>query len=95
MAFAIVEGCINCWACEPLCPNQAIIEAKPHFLIEAGQCTECIGHYTNPQCASICPVEGAIVNEHQIPLNPPGSLLGIPLKNSKFSLLGRVNNDRV
>lgn len=83
MAFAIVADCINCWACQPLCPNQAIIEAKPHFLIESGQCTECIGDYTEPQCSSICPVEGAIVDAHRMPLNPPGSLTGIPPKNGK------------
>ena len=79
MAFKIIDSCVNCWACEPLCPSQAIREAKPHFLIEASKCTECLGDYADPQCASICPVEGAIVNELNEPLNPPGSLTGIPL----------------
>jgi ferredoxin len=74
MAFAIVDICINCWACESVCPNNAIIAAKPHFLIAAEQCTECTGDYAEPQCASICPIEGAIVDPYQMPLNPPGSL---------------------
>ncbi|HBG95107.1 MAG TPA: ferredoxin, partial [Chromatiaceae bacterium] len=24
MAYRIIESCVNCWACEPLCPSQAI-----------------------------------------------------------------------
>lgn len=78
MALKIVESCVNCWACAPLCPSQAIVEARPHFLIEAGKCTECAGDYASPQCASICPIEGAILNAAGLPMNPPGSLTGIP-----------------
>jgi ferredoxin len=78
MAFQIIEGCVNCWACEPLCPSKAIYEAKPHFLIDAKRCTECEGDHAEPQCASICPIEGVIVNALGEPLNPQGSLTGIP-----------------
>ena len=78
MALRIINSCVSCWACEPLCPSQAIHEAKPHFLINSGKCTECLGEYGDPQCASICPIEGAIVNQLNEPLNPPGSLTGIP-----------------
>lgn len=82
MALEIVESCVNCWACEPLCPSKAIVEAKPphfpHFLIDAEKCTECLGDFADPQCATICPIEGAIVNELNEPLNPAGSLTGIP-----------------
>ena len=78
MAFKIVESCINCWACEPVCPSDAIVAAKPHFLIEAKKCTECDGDYANPQCASICPIEGAIIDSQGVVVNPPGSLTGIP-----------------
>lgn len=78
MAYQIVEGCVNCWACEPLCPSQAIYEARPHFLIDAAKCTECDGDHPVPQCASICPVEGVILDALGVPLNPPGSLTGIP-----------------
>ena len=77
MAFRIIESCVNCWACEPLCPSGAIQAAKPYFLIDANQCTECLGDYADPQCASICPIEGAIVDQLNNPLNPPGSLTGI------------------
>lgn len=77
MALKIIASCVNCWACEPLCPSRAIFEAKPHFRIDAGKCTECLGDYAEPQCVAICPVEGAIVNELNEPMNPPGSLTGI------------------
>ncbi len=78
MAFKIVESCVNCWACEPLCPSDAIVAASPHFVIEAKKCTECDGDYAEPQCASICPIEGAILNSLGEAINPPGSLTGIP-----------------
>ncbi len=78
MALRIIESCVNCCACEALCPSEAIHEAKPHFFIDASKCTECLGDFADPQCASICPIEGAIVNELNEPLNPPGSLTGIP-----------------
>ena len=77
MAFKIIEGCVNCWACEPLCPSQAIFESKPHFIIDAKKCTECDGDYPNPQCASICPIEGVILDGFGLAVNPPGSLTGI------------------
>ena len=85
MAFQIIEGCVNCFACEPLCPSQAIYlpaavagSARPHFLIDAKKCTECDGDHPDPQCASICPIEGVILDGLGVPLNPPGSLTGIP-----------------
>lgn len=78
MSFAIIESCVNCWACEPLCPSNAIYEAAPHFLIDAKKCTECEGDYSDPQCASICPIEGAILNGMGESANPAGSLTGIP-----------------
>ena len=43
MAVKIVESCVNCWACQPLCPSDAIYEAQPHFLVDAKRCTECDG----------------------------------------------------
>ena len=45
MALEIIETCVNCWACEPLCPNTAIYEARPHFLIDPMKCTECAGDH--------------------------------------------------
>ena len=78
MALKIVAACVNCWACEPLCPSQAISAAVPHFVIDAKKCTECDGDYADAQCAAICPIECAIVDAAGVPLNPPGSLTNIP-----------------
>ena len=77
MAFEIIETCVNCYACEPLCPNDAIYQASPHFLINPDKCTECLGDFDDAQCASICPIEGAIIDETGVALNLPGSLTGI------------------
>lgn len=79
MALKIVESCVNCFACLEVCPSEAIYEAKPHFMIEAKKCTECDGDFTEPQCASICPIEEAILAADGTPLNPLGSLTGIPV----------------
>jgi len=77
MAYRIIETCVNCWACAPVCPSDAIFEQLPHFRIDAKKCTECEGDYADPQCASICPIEGAILNGRDQSANPPGSLTGI------------------
>jgi ferredoxin len=83
MSLEIVDSCVGCFACEPLCPNSAIRAVmqpgRPLFRIDPDRCTECLGDHDLPQCAEICPVEGAIVDEYAEPLNPPGSLTGIPL----------------
>ncbi|MGR8931953.1 MAG: 4Fe-4S dicluster domain-containing protein [Gammaproteobacteria bacterium] len=78
MALKIINTCVNCYACEPLCPSNAIYKAEAHFLINPKKCTECVGDFADPQCASICPIEGAILDAKGAEINPPGSLTGIP-----------------
>lgn len=78
MALKIVDTCVNCWACVDVCPTQAIFQGSSFFEIDAQKCTECQGDFADPQCASICPVEGAILLADGQPANPPGSLTGIP-----------------
>lgn len=38
MALRIVECCVNCSACEPLCPSAAIHAATPYFVIDPAAC---------------------------------------------------------
>lgn len=57
MALTITEQCINCDVCEPECPNQAIFEGAMHYEIDPSRCTECVGHFTTPQCVEVCPVD--------------------------------------
>ncbi len=80
MAYEITAACTKCWACEPLCPSQAIYEDadRLHLRIHVQKCTNCEGDYADAQCASICPIEGAILNPYGEMANPPGSLTGIP-----------------
>lgn len=79
MALQITQACVNCWACVDVCPNDAIYQDIPHFLVDDQKCTECMGDHAEAQCAAICPIEAAIVNELGVYLNPPGSLTGIPV----------------
>jgi ferredoxin len=56
MALMITDECINCDVCEPACPNEAIFLGEAHYLIDPARCTECVGHFDEPQCVQVCPV---------------------------------------
>ncbi len=57
MALHITEECINCDVCEPQCPNQAIYMGPEIYEINPDLCTECVGHFDEPQCQVLCPVD--------------------------------------
>jgi len=63
MALLITDECINCDVCEPECPNQAISMGEEIYQIDPARCTECVGHFDEPQCVQVCPVSC-------IPINP-------------------------
>jgi len=63
MAMIIVDTCISCAACETECPNHAISDGDPIFVIDSDKCTECVGAFDAPKCVEVCPVEGAIIND--------------------------------
>jgi ferredoxin len=52
----ITDECINCDVCEPACPNGAISMGELIYEIDADKCTECVGHFDEPQCQQLCPV---------------------------------------
>ncbi len=60
MAYMITEECINCGACEPECPNEAIFAGEEIYEINTDKCTECVGHFDESQCAAVCPVDACI-----------------------------------
>jgi len=62
MATIITEECINCGACEPECPNEAISEGEDIYVIDPERCTECVGFHGDEACQSVCPVECCIPN---------------------------------
>ena len=57
MALIITDECINCDVCEPECPNEAISAGAEIYEINPAKCTECVGHYDEPQCQLVCPVD--------------------------------------
>jgi len=81
MAMLINEECINCGACKPECPNDAIYEggesyeymgntydalSDDYYYIVPEKCTECVGFFDEPQCVAVCPVDCIIKDpEHQ------------------------------
>ncbi len=62
MALWITAECINCDVCEPECPNQAISLGEEIYEIDPQRCTECVGHFAEPQCVQVCPVSCIPVN---------------------------------
>lgn len=66
MALKITEECINCDVCEPECPNQAISMGESIYVIDPNKCTECVGHFGEPQCIQVCPVECIPVDSEHV-----------------------------
>ena len=81
MATIITEGCINCGACEPECPNTAIYAGGVQFeyggqmydpisndlyYIVPEKCTECVGHFDQEQCAAVCPVDCCVPDPNHV-----------------------------
>jgi len=60
MAYKITDECINCGACEPECPNEAILPGDEIYEILTDKCTECVGFYDESQCAAVCPVDACV-----------------------------------
>lgn len=60
MAYKITDECINCGACEPECPNEAILPGDEVYEILTDKCTECVGFYDESQCAAVCPVDACV-----------------------------------
>ncbi len=55
MARKITDACINCGACEPECPNEAISAGDETYVIDANKCDECEGK-DEAACVAVCPV---------------------------------------
>ncbi len=66
MALKILDTCVNCDVCEPACPNQAISLGEQFYEIDPDRCTECVGHFGEPQCIEVCPVECIIIDPEHV-----------------------------
>ena len=67
MALRITDECINCDVCEPVCPNDAIYMGELIYEIDPNLCTECVGHFDEPQCSLFCPVPDCIPKDPNHP----------------------------
>ena len=72
MSLLITDECINCDVCEPECPNDAISQGEEIYVIDPKRCTECVGHFDQPQCVEVCPVDcipvGVVETREQLQL---------------------------
>jgi len=101
MATYITEACINCGACEPVCPNNAISATEVIFVIDPELCTECVGFHDFEQCQSVCPVEcclpdpdfresETVLIERAVRLHPADALLRQRRASGQFPSLYRA-----
>ncbi|TVR89158.1 MAG: 4Fe-4S dicluster domain-containing protein [Spirochaetaceae bacterium] len=51
MAYSVNDACINCAACDPECPVDAISEANGVRVIDPMTCTSC------GACLDVCPTD--------------------------------------
>ncbi len=67
MSMTITDDCINCGACEPECPTNAIFEpgdgegnngfSDMFFYIVPEICDECQDQDEGPKCLQVCPAD--------------------------------------
>ncbi len=62
MSLMITDECIACDACREECPNEAIEEGDPIYIIDSDMCTECVGSFDEPQCIEVCPVDCIVLD---------------------------------
>ena len=80
MSFKITDECINCGACQPECPNEAIFVggedydfggksnpalSQDFYYIVPEKCTECVGFHDEPMCASVCPTDACVKDKEE------------------------------
>ena len=53
----LADHCINCGACVPECPNDAIREGEIAYEIDPLLCSECVGFHDFEACQAVCPDE--------------------------------------
>ncbi len=66
MATMITNDCINCGACEPECPNNAITQSEDLYVIDPLLCTECVGFHDYEACAAVCPVDCCVTDPNNV-----------------------------
>jgi ferredoxin len=54
MPHKITDECILCGACLAECPEEAIEEGDPKYIVDPNKCTDC------GNCAEVCPTEACV-----------------------------------
>jgi ferredoxin len=62
----ITEDCVNCGACERMCPSGGISEGEETFMIDPDRCSECVGFHHTQQCARVCPVDCCVIDPNNV-----------------------------
>jgi ferredoxin len=86
MATRITDDCINCGACEPDCPNEAISEGDGIYVIDPELCTECVGFFDHEACQAVCPVECCLPDPDRVEDEPALLARALRLHPSSASL---------
>jgi Pyruvate/2-oxoacid:ferredoxin oxidoreductase delta subunit len=66
VATMITNDCINCGACEPECPNNAITQSEDLYVIDPLLCTECVGFHDYEACAAVCPADCCVTDPNNV-----------------------------
>jgi ferredoxin len=90
MATRITDECINCGACEPECPNNAISQGDDIYVIDPELCTECVGFYEQEACQAVCPVECCLPDPAHEEAEPTLVKRALALHPDDTELAGRV-----
>ena len=93
MATFITSDCINCGACEPECPNQAISEGEDIYVINPDLCTECVGFYDHEACQAVCPVECCLPDPNHVESEPVLAERAVRLHPEDDALKKRIDSN--
>ncbi|ENZ8191367.1 ferredoxin, partial [Campylobacter jejuni] len=55
MSLLITKDCVCCDACREECPDEAIYENSPIYVIDPDLCSECVNDFSEPACIVACP----------------------------------------
>ena len=92
MSTYITDDCINCGACEPECPNQAISEGEEIYVIDASLCTECVGFYDHEACQAVCPVKCCLPDPRHLETEDTLAARALRLYPHDQELAGRIQS---
>lgn len=66
MSLMINKECISCDACREECPDEAICDGDPIYVIDPDLCTECVNDSSEPACIMVCPVDCIVVDPDNV-----------------------------